>query len=92
MPVRKSGFVIFADSIGEGPQPALRDGHAQPWVFPSRVSAQREIADNLITRLQEFIDGEREFDEVESDEYVVEVVLDADGSIVLPEIPAVKRL
>ena len=41
-----------------------------------------EIADRMITKLEEFIDGERDFDDaVALDEYVLEVVRRGDGKI-----------
>ncbi|WP_166443111.1 hypothetical protein [Phragmitibacter flavus] len=43
-------------------------------VFGSELEAQREIADCMITRLQEFLDGEREFDDaVNCQEFVLEL-------------------
>ena len=54
-----------------------------PCVFATRVEAEREIADNVITRLQEFIDGEREFEDAMTvEEYIVDVDVLPDGSIV----------
>jgi hypothetical protein len=47
------------------------------------VEAQREIADFMMTRLQEFLDGERDFeDAITVEEYIVEVELLADGTVV----------
>jgi hypothetical protein len=78
----KTGFCIFTDSICDGPQPIVTDGYGRPLIFASRVAAQREIADNVITRLDEFIDGERKSDDALCvNEYVVEVEVSSDGSI-----------
>ena len=63
--------------------PAVRDGNGKLCVFKTEVEAQREIADNAMTRLQEFIDGERDFDDAMTvEEYVVPVDVYPDGSIV----------
>jgi hypothetical protein len=52
-------------------------------VFATEREAQIEIADFMMTRLQEFIDGEREFDDaMNAEEYVVEVDVFPDGTIV----------
>jgi hypothetical protein len=76
-------FSIFIDTLCEGAVPAVRDENDNPCVFPTRLLAEREIADNMITRLQEFMDGEREFeDAITVEEYVVEVDVLADGVIV----------
>jgi len=46
------------------------------------MEAQKEIADNMMTRLQQFLDGEREYeDAIEVEEYVVPVILHPDGVI-----------
>jgi hypothetical protein len=47
------------------------------------LDAQHEIVDAMMTRLQEFLDGERDFeDAVSVPEYVVEVGVLPDGTIV----------
>ncbi|MGN6643950.1 MAG: hypothetical protein ACTHKU_13215 [Verrucomicrobiota bacterium] len=47
------------------------------------MEAQKEIVDNLMTRLQQFLDGERDYeDAIEVEEYVVPVTVYADGKIV----------
>jgi len=52
-------------------------------IFPTELEAQREIADFMITRLQEFPDGEREFeDAVTVEEYIVAVDVFPDGTVV----------
>ena len=76
-------FCIYIETIGEGAVPSARDDKDMPCVFVTRVEAEREIVDNLMTRLQEFIEGEREFeDAISVEEYVVEVDALPDGSIV----------
>src|SRR5687767_4309246 len=83
MKTSTAAFCIFIDTAVEGSVPAVRHGDDLPCVFSTRQEAEREIADNLITRLQEFIDGEREFEDAMTvEEYVVEVDVLPDGSIV----------
>lgn len=77
------GFCIYITTLCEGPVPSVRDEHGLPCVFKTEVEAQREIADNAMTRLQEFIDGHREFEDAMTvEEYVVPVDVYPDGSIV----------
>ena len=82
-PMSEPAFCIYIDTICEGPVPSVRDGAGKPYIFKTEVEAQREIADNAMTRLQEFIDGERDFDDAMTvEEYVVPVDVYPDGSIV----------
>jgi len=75
-------YCIFIDTFVDGPAPSVRDERGLPCWFATRVEAEREIADNMITRLQEFIDGERDFeDAMTAEEYVVEVDVLPDGSV-----------
>ena len=76
-------FCIYITTVCEGPVPSVRDGDGRPCVFKTELEAQREIADNAMTRLKEFIDGEREFEGAMTvEEYVVPVDVYPDGSIV----------
>ncbi len=53
-----------------------------PVVFPSELDAQREIADNQFIRIQQFLDGERDFeDAISTDEFVLPVDVLPDGRI-----------
>lgn len=77
------GFCVYIDTLCDGPVPAVRGGDSKPFVFKTETEAQREIADNAITRLQEFIDGQREYEDAMTvEEYVVPVDVYPDGSIV----------
>lgn len=79
-------YSVFIDTVCEGGVPAIRDADDKPVVFATRAEAQREIADNLITRLQEFIDGERDFDDAMSvADYIVQVRLLPDRSVIDPD-------
>ena len=89
--MNQRGFCIFIDTIFQGSVPCVResfhdDSENAPeriCVFQTELEAQREIADAMMTRLQQFVDGEREFDDaITVEEYVVEVDVRPDGSIV----------
>ena len=79
--MNKKGFCIFIDTVCEGSVPSVREGdHA--CVFDTRREAELEIVDFLQMRLQEFIDGERDFeDTITIEEHVFEVDVLPDGSI-----------
>ena len=63
--------------------PVVSDGDGKYVVFETELEAQKEIVDNQITRLQQFVDGEREYeDAIEVEEYVVPVIVHPDGKIV----------
>lgn len=79
----ESAFCIFIDTVCEGTVPSVRDGDGKPCIFKTEIEAQREIADFVMTRLQEFIDGERDFEDAMTvEEYVVPVDVNPDGSII----------
>ncbi len=80
----ESAFCIYITTVCEGSVPSVRDGDGKPCIFKTEVEAQREIADFVMTRLQEFIDGEdRDFEDAMTvEEYVVPVDVYPDGSIV----------
>lgn len=69
----KSGYSIFMPTLFQGTMPACYEDD-YPVVFPSELEAQREIADNQLTRIQQFLDGERDFDDaIETYEFVLPV-------------------
>ena len=77
------GFCIYITTVCEGAVPSVRDERGLPCVFKTEVEAQREIADFMRTRLQEFIDGHRDFEDAMTvEEYVVPVDVYPDGSVV----------
>ena len=62
--------------------PACYDETDYPVVFPTELEAQREIADNQLTRIQEFLDGKRDHeDAIATDEFVLPVEVWSDGRI-----------
>lgn len=79
-PIRP-GYAIFCPTVFQGAMPACYEGD-YPVVFATELEAQREIADNQLTRIQQFLDGERDFsDAIETDEFVLPVSVWPDGSI-----------
>lgn len=62
--------------------PAWHDERNLPVVYATELEAQREIADTLMERLQQFLDGEREFeDSISADDLILPVDVWPDGSI-----------
>ena len=62
--------------------PAWYDDRNFPVVYATELEAQREIADGLIEHLQQFLDGERDFeDAISVDDFILPVDVWPDGSI-----------
>jgi hypothetical protein len=81
--IGRRAYCVFINALFEGSVPSVRDENDMPYIFKTRVEAEREIADLMMTRLQEFMDGERDFEDATiTEEYVVEVNVLPDGSIV----------
>ncbi len=88
--MNRRGYCIFIDTVFQGAVPSVSevdgddpDASGIISVFPTEREAQLEIADFIMTRLQQFLDGERDFDDaITVDEYVVEVDVLPDGRIV----------
>jgi len=82
----RSGYAIFREYLFQGPTPACYDETDYPVVFATELEAQREIADSQLTRIQEFLDGERGFDDaITTDEFVLPVDAWPDGSITIED-------
>lgn len=76
------GFCIFIHTVCEGSVPSVREGE-RVCVFATRREAELEIVDFLQMHLQDFIDGNREFeDAITVEDYVVEVEVLPDGSVI----------
>lgn len=79
----RDGFCIYIDTLCQGPVPVVSDGENKYVVFETELEAQKEIVDNQMTRLRQFLDGEREFEDAMTvEEYVVPVTVHPDGVIV----------
>lgn len=62
--------------------PAWHDENNLPVVYATELDAQREIADDLMEHLRQFLDGEREFDDaITVDDTILPVDVWPDGSI-----------
>ncbi len=78
---RRTGFCVYISTLCHGPVPVLSDCERYI-VFDSELEAQKEIADHMMTRLQEFFEGERAFeDAIATEEYIVAVTVHPDGFI-----------
>ena len=77
----RNGFCIYINTFCQGPVPVVSDENGYV-IFETELAAQKEIVDNLLTHLQEFMDGEREYeDAITVEEYVVPVTVYPDGTI-----------
>jgi hypothetical protein len=78
----KTAFCIFIDTVCEGRIPAWHDENLMPVVYPTLEAAQREIADDVMEKLRQFLDGQRDFDDAMTvEDYILPVDVLADGSI-----------
>lgn len=59
----RNGYCIFTRTFFQGSIPTFSDGDDRYVVFETELEAQREIADYAITRVRQFLDGERDFDD-----------------------------
>lgn len=76
------GYCIFIDTICQGRIPAWHDENGMPVVYPTREAAQREVVEDMIDRLQQFLDGERPLeDALTVEDYILPVDILRDGSI-----------
>lgn len=76
------GFCIYINTLCQGPIPVERDENGKPVVYATQEEAEREIAEDCIERLRQYLAGEREFgDAITIEEYVVPVTAFPDGSI-----------
>lgn len=80
-PPLRTGFCIYIDTLCQGAVPAVSDENGYT-VFATELEAQREIVDHQMTRLRQFLDGEREYeDAISVDEFVVPVTVQPDGKL-----------
>jgi hypothetical protein len=77
-----SGYCVFIDTICEGRIPAWHDERGLPVVYPTTEAAQREIADDVMEKLRQFLEGERDFDDAMTvEDYILLVNVLPDGSV-----------
>jgi len=78
----RDGFCIYINTFCQGPVPLVSDENGFV-VFETELEAQKEIVDCQMTRLRQFLDGEREYEAaITVEEYVVPVSVHPDGVIV----------
>src|SRR5450759_2897919 len=78
----RPAFAIFQDTICEGVIPAWHDERGWPVTYETEKDAQREIAELLIGQLDDFLDGNREFeDAITTGDFILSVDVWPDGSI-----------
>ena len=84
----RPGFCIYLNTFCQGPVPVVShcDGNSDDdgkyVVFETELEAQREIVAYALIRLQQFLDGERDFDDaITVEEYMVPVKVDLNGRI-----------
>lgn len=79
---QRNGFCIYVRTLCQGPVPVVSDGEDKYVVFETELDAQKEIADDMMMRLRQFNDGERDFDDaITVEEYIVPVTVHPDGVI-----------
>jgi hypothetical protein len=75
-----SPYLIFINTLFQGRVASVSDNDGYV-VFATERDAQLEIADCMMTRLREFIDGHRDFDDATStEETIVTVAVHPDGT------------
>jgi hypothetical protein len=75
-------FTIYINAFCSGLVAIERDENNLPVAYATEHGAQMEIVDSTILRLEQFLAGERDFDDaITIEEYVVPVDLHPDGSI-----------
>jgi hypothetical protein len=78
----QKGFCIYIDTICDGPIPIEHYEDGTVVIHATRESAEREIAEDTMERLQQYLDGARDFeDAMFVEEYIVEVDVWPDGSV-----------
>ena len=82
-PSYRRGFCIYIDTVCQGPVPIERKEDGFPVIHDTAEEAQRSIAEDAIERLEQFMKGEREFeDAITVEEYVVLVDVTPEGAVI----------
>jgi len=77
------GFCIYVDTLLVGPVPVERTAAGNPVIYSTRDDAERQIAADTMERIQQFLSGERSFEDAMTvEEFVVDVNVLPDGSVV----------
>jgi hypothetical protein len=79
----KNAYCVFIETVCEGRTPLIWDEKGHPFLFENQYEAEREIAESLINRLNQFLEGDREFDDaITIEEYAEPVEVLEDGSVI----------
>ena len=77
-----AGFCIFLDTICQGRIPAWHDEAGLPVVYPTLEAAQREIDDDILEHLRQFLKGKHDSNGAMAvEDYILSVDVLPDGSI-----------
>jgi hypothetical protein len=80
--MNQPAFCIFIDTVCEGRIPAWHDENLMPFVYPTLEAAQREITDDVMEKLRQFLAGERDFEDAMTvEDYILPVDVLPDGSV-----------
>lgn len=80
-PKLRTGYCIYINTFCQGPVPVVSDEDGYV-VFETELEAQKEIVDSVMIHLEQFMEGERDFDDaITVEEYVVPVTVHSDGVI-----------
>jgi hypothetical protein len=79
----RSAYSIFMPTFFQGKMPAWYDDESgYPVVYETELEAQREIADYHLTLINQFLDGERDFDDAMTvEDFILSVDVWPDGKI-----------
>lgn len=78
-----SGYCLLISTVCEGVVPYERDSKGLPVIYGTLDEAQREFVQGIIQRLEQFLSGEREFDDAMTiEEYIAEVEVHGDCSVI----------
>lgn len=77
-------FAIFQETVCDGLVPTWRDENGFPVTYATEREAQIEVAELLIEQLEQFVAGEREFDDaLVSGDLILPVTVWPNGTIQL---------
>lgn len=80
--MNQSAFCIFVNTIVDGHVPLERDEHADVVVYSSREEAEQVIVQSIIERCQDYLRGQRGFEDATTiEEFVSEVQILHDHSV-----------
>jgi hypothetical protein len=78
----KSAYGIFVDTLCQGVMPAWYDERGLPVIYETEEAAQREIVELTMERLQQFLAGERDFDDATTiEDFILPIDVWPDGSV-----------